>query len=150
VILVIQVIDFVGLSFLTNQQGGHYSTDFGLKTTDEIIAMYSAPEFSTDLPVLLININRLFNRQMSVDEIYHATRSSWKLSNRKDKAQFAIATYRGLTREVYMINDWFEVNGRWGFNGKLAEEHIREALRYKSIAHLTIRGAANPIRCVNC
>lgn len=144
------LIDFVGLSFLTNEQSGHYSTDFGLKSSDEIIAMYSAPKFGTDLPVLLININRLFHRQMTANEIYEATRSSWKLSNRKDKAKFAIATYKGLTREVYLINDWYKEGERWAFNGIVAENEVRESLRYKSIAHLAVRGAANPVRYINC
>jgi hypothetical protein len=144
------VIDFVGISNLLNLQAGHYSTDYGIKTTDEVIAMYSAPPFDTDLSVLLININRLFNREMSETEIYDATRKSWKVGPKRDKAKYAVATYRGLTREVYSIKDWYQIDDRWGFNGVRADEDIRASLRYKSIAKITKRGAAYPIRYINC
>jgi len=144
------VIDFVGITNLLNLQGGHYSTDFGIKTTDEVIAMYSAPPFETDEPVLLININKLFNREMTADEIYDATRKSWVVGNRRNKAKFAVATYRGLTREVYKIHDWYPIGKRWGFIGHLADEVTRANLRYKSVSAISKRGAANPIRYFNC
>jgi uncharacterized protein len=144
------VIDFVGIPNLSNVQSGHYSTDFGIKNTEEVIAMYSAPPFATDKPVLLININKLFDREMTEAEIYDATRQSWVVGTRRNKAKYAVATYRGLTREVYVINDWYQVGDRWGFNGVRADEAIRTSLRYKSVAGLSKRGAANPIRYFNC
>ncbi len=144
------VIDFVGIPNLSNLQSGHYSNDFGIKTTEEVIAMYSAPPFETDEPVLLININKLFDRQMTETEIYDATRKSWVVGQRRNKAKYAVATYRGLTREVYVINEWYKIGDRWGFNGARADETIRTSLRYKSIAGLSKRGAANSIRYINC
>lgn len=144
------VIDFIGISNLSNLQTGHYSMDFGIKTTEEVIAMYSAHPFLTDEPVLLININQLFDREMTATEIYEATRKSWVVGVRREKAKYAIATYRGLTREVYQINEWYRIDNRWGFKGQLADEAIRNSLRYKSIAGLFRRGAANPIRYINC
>lgn len=143
------LIDFVGLKNLSNQQGGHYASDFGLKTTGEIIAMYDAKPFSTDKKVLLININRQFSRTMTAEEIYEATRSCWRLGENRNQAEYAIATYAGLTREVYAIKSWYQVNDRWAFTGKLADSSIRESLSGKSITHLAVKGAANPIRYVN-
>ena len=35
---------------------------------------------------------------------------------------------------------------RWGFNGEIAEDTIRNKYINKSIAHTKKRGAANPIR----
>lgn len=144
------VIDFVGIRNLSNLQAGHNSTDFGIKTTEEVIAMYSAPPLVTDHPLLLININKLFNREMTATEIYEATRKSWKVGERRKVAIYAVATYRGLTREVYLIKDWFSIGNRWGFNGEPADENTRNSLRYKSIAGMAMRGAANPIRYINC
>lgn len=144
------IIDFVGIPNLSNLQSGHYSTDFGIKTTEEVIAMYSAPPFETDKSVLLININKLFDREMTETEIYDATRKSWVVGPRRNKAKYAVATYRGLTREVYIINEWYQIGDRWGFNGERADEATRASLRYKSIAGLSKRGAANPIRYINC
>lgn len=145
------VIDFAGIANnLLNLQVGHYSTDFGIRTTDEVIAMYKAPPFETDKPVILININRLFRREMTANEIYEATRKSWRVGRNRDKAQYAVATYRGLTREVYVINEWYQIGDRWGFNGELADDDTRSSLRYKSIAGIIRPGAAYPIRYINC
>ena len=144
------VIDFVGITNLSNLQSGHYSTDFGIKTSDEVIAMYTAPAFATNESVLLININKLFNRDMTANEIYDATRKSWVVGNRRNKAKFAVATYRGLTREVYQIDEWYQIDTRWGFNGRLADEVTRANLRYRSVSAISKRGAANPIRYFNC
>jgi len=144
------MVDFIGMSNLANKQSGHYSDDFGIKTTDEITAMYSAAPFVADEPLLLININKLFDREMNASEIYEATRKSWVLGPRRNKAKYVVATYRGLTREVYKINRWFQVDKRWGFDGELADETVRKKLCYKSIAALAKRGAANPIRYINC
>lgn len=74
--VVAAIIDFVGMSNLSYLQSGHYSYNFGIKTTEELIAMYSAPLITTDEAVNMININKLFNREMTWDEIYEATRKS--------------------------------------------------------------------------
>ncbi|AEP29380.1 LEM-3-like GIY-YIG domain-containing protein [Brumicola nitratireducens] len=148
------LIDFIGMKNLLNLQSGHYSSDFGIKSSDEIMALYEAEPLNTELPVLLININRGYRRDMTVDDIYQATRMSWVLGKRKNNAKYAISTYRGLTREVFEINDWFsnDVDGkpRWGFNGQIAKEVIRNELRHKDISDLFRRGAANPVKYVNC
>jgi len=144
------MIDFIGISNLANLQSGHDSNDFGIKTTDEITAMYSAAPFVADEPLLLININKAFDREMNASEVYEATRKAWVVGPRRNKAKYAVATYRGLTREVYKINRWFQIGDRWGFDGELADEAVREKLRYKSIVALAKRGAANPIRYINC
>ena len=144
-------IDFVGIGNLANVQQGLHGTDFGIMTPAEAIARYQAPALDTKLPVLLININKLFNREMTDEQIYEATRKSWVVGPDRELARYAVATYRGLTREVYVIDKWHHIkDNRWGFTGKRADENIRNELRYKSIAGLVARGAANPIRYVNC
>jgi uncharacterized protein len=143
------LIDFVGIKNLSNLQHGHYANDFGLKTTAEIIAMYDGQPFETDKKVMLININRLFTRTMTTEEVYEATRKSWVVGEDRNKAEYAVATYGGLTREAYKINDWFPVDNRWGFNGTIAEEAVRNELVGKSIKHITVQGAAFPIRYIN-
>ena len=144
------VIDFVGVANLLNLQSGHYSTDFGIKTTEEVVAMYSVDTLETDENVLLININRRFDREMDKAEIYAATKESWVVGRRRYKAKYAIATYRGLTREVYLINEWYQVGERWGFHGQLADEITRASLRYKSVVGISKKHAANPIRYIHC
>jgi hypothetical protein len=145
------VIDFIGLDALSNVQGGHYSTDFGIKTVDEVTAMYQAVQLATQVPVILLNIGKLFDRQMSDQELYEATRSAWVVGDKRNKAKYAVATCRGITREVFEIRDWVKgPDGRWSFNGVRAADLIRAELKGKSVAHLAKRGAANPVRYLNC
>lgn len=148
------LIDFIGLTNLSNSQGGQYSSDFGIKTTDEIIAMYSAAPLDTSLPIVLININRKYYREITQEELYDATREAWVIGSKRDSATYAVATYRGLTREVYKIQSWYPVDiegkERWGFIGELASEAVREQLRYKAISSYFPQGAANPIKYLNC
>lgn len=148
------LIDFIGISNLSNIQGGHYSSDYGIKTTEEISAMYDAEELKTDEPIILININEQYRREMTTDELYEATRKSWVIGQNRSKATYAVPTYRGLTREVYKIDSWYSVpehgKNRWGFVGSVADEEIRRKFRYKAIKTYFPKGAANPIRYVNC
>ena len=77
------LIDFVGMNSLSNIQGGHYSADYGLKTVEEISAIYEAEELSTNEPIMLININRLYFREMTENELYDATRKAWVLGKER-------------------------------------------------------------------
>ncbi len=148
------LIDYLGTENLSNLQGGHYSTDYGLKTVIDISAMYESDELFTSEPVLLLNLNRLYRRDMTEDELYEATRKSWVLGPRRYGVKYAIATYRGLTREVYAIEEWkpveFKGKTRWAFIGTVANDEIRNKLIYQSISHLYKRGEASPIKYINC
>lgn len=146
------MIDFIGLQNLTNQQGGHHSNDFGLMSVEAIQTMYAAERFNeaTAEPLLLININKEFRRDMNSEQIYNATRVSWKLGKNREKAKYAVTTYRGLTREVYKIHRWYQVEDRWAFEGEAADIDTQQKYRHKSIAHLFGQGAANPVRYINC
>jgi hypothetical protein len=148
------MIDFIGLDNLSNLQGGHYSGDYGIKSTEEIVAIYEAEKLSIDEPAILININRLYKRDMTSEDLYYATRRAWVVGWRRERAKYAIATYRGLTREVYKIERWEQVAelgpNRWEFHGRLADDEIRKKYRYKNIEGLFQKGAANPIKYMNC
>lgn len=148
-------IDIMGLENLTNVQGGHYSGNYGLQTTEQITAMYTAEEFNPDgASVMLININKLYKRTMSAEELYYATRKSWVVGPRRERVAYAIPTFRGLTREVYCIHRWVRSPNdgpkRWMFEGQLAPEEIREKFKYKSIASYFPPSAANPIKYLGC
>lgn len=87
-------------------------------------------------------------------DLYEATRKAWVVGSRRENVKYAIATYRGLTREVYKVHDWYPLmrhgKKRWGFNGVVAEDNIRSKLIYKSIKSYYKKGAANPIKYLNC
>jgi hypothetical protein len=147
-------IDLLGMENLSNIMGGHYSNDFGLKSVKGIQAMYEGNPLVTDEPVLLVNINSQFRRDMTTADIYETTRKSWIVGERRNKVRFAISVYQGLSREVYEVRKWFPiyVNGklRWGFKGRLAKNSIRDELIYKSIRRHYKRGATNPLKYLNC
>ncbi len=148
------LIDFLGTDKLSNIQGGVYSRDFGIKTAQEIRAMYEARGLLTTEPILLLNLNKEYRRDMTAEELYEAARKSWVIGPRRELVKFAVATYRGLTREVYHIDKWHEVEfkgkTRWAFIGTVADDDIRRKLLYRSIAHLYRQGNSNPIMYLNC
>ncbi len=156
------LIDFIGLSGLTNQIQGHNSDDRGQMTVSEIISKYQAPVAEISEPVILITVNRLFERGMSAEMLYEITRGKWVIGLRRDKAKYAFAVYKGIIREVYEIERWCSIvveephpknaeikqKKRWQFEGKVAEN-----LKYyigASTEKYQIIGAQNPIRYVNC
>jgi len=115
-------------------------------------------------PAILIRINRLFRPDMTPEELYDATRSSWKVGPRRDGAEFAFAIYKGIVREVYSIESWhpggttpcktgLHTNprhaGRWEFTGSKAQETVRSKYIGRSVADYFPRGSANPIAYVN-
>ena len=149
------MIDFLGRDNLANVQGGLYSKQYGLKTVDEIRAMYEAEPLDTDEPVVLINLNRGYSRCKTENDLYETTRKAWSVGNRRERATYAIATYHGLTRAAYLVSEWYPIpmeDGkiRWGFHGDKVTDDVGETLLYKSISHLQKPGAANPIKYLNC
>jgi hypothetical protein len=148
------LIDHMGLTGLTNKVYGHDSEDRGKMSPEDIIAVYDAKKIRINDPVMLININKLFRRNMTKKELYDATRSSWKLGKRRYKAKYALPTYRGITRDVYEIKSWHpekaKSGDRWEFKGKVAKESIRKKYLSKSVNRYIKQGAQNPIKYINC
>lgn len=153
------LIDFLQyLEFdITNEVLGHHTLDRGVMTSDEIIRRYNAKELTeiTD-PLIIININKTYKRGSGQDGIYKATKESWALDKNKIKLiKYALSEYRGLIVEVFKIAKWYPVdtvdkNGkpkvRWGFNGEIANDDVRNKYINKSVAHIKKRGSSNPIR----
>jgi hypothetical protein len=139
--------DYFGFN-LSNIVQGQHSENKGLMTSDEIIRLFNAkPLYELDEPVILININKKYKRGSDSSEIYNATKQSWKVSaSRIQNIKYALSEYEGIIIEVYKINEWYEIEDRWGFNGVIAESSVRNKYINKSIAHTKKRGSANPIR----
>ncbi len=117
-------------------------------------------------PSILIRINRLYRNDMSDNDLYEATRSRWKVAERRERAELAFSVYKGIVREVYRIDRWFPASEgstddhtdiqrnasglRWKFVGSKAEASIRSKYLRKSVAHYFKQGSQNPIKYVNC
>lgn len=140
------VIDLLGIENLTNSIKGHDTWERGLKTVDEVFQHYDAKAVTFDEPCIIININRLFTRGITAQKLYDSTRSSWVVGTRRDKAKYAIASYRGLVREVYEIVKWQPNGDRWEFIGKVADDKIRDKYLNQSLENYIKKGGQNPIR----
>jgi len=152
-------IDLISRPPLTNLVAGYHRTSFGRVASEDVIATHSAKPVVVGEPALLITINRLYRSRMSREELYEATRGSWVLGPRREKAELALAVYQGVVREVYRIKRWHaagtldyatrDASGlrgskRWEFEGEVAKD-----VRKKYIDHSVGKGGQNPIRYVN-
>ncbi len=154
-------IDLIGKSNLTNKVAGYHSHSFGRITSREVIIMASAKETIVKHRTLLITINKMYRSDMTSDELYEATRGVWVVGPRRENAQYAMAVYQGIVREVYRIHKWYPAGtleykyrdqqemkankGRWEFDGEIAYD-IRDQYVNFSVG----KGGQNPIRYVNC
>lgn len=109
-------------------------------------------------PSMLIRINELFRDDMSAEELYNATRSSWRVSlDRANNVEYALSVYKGIVREVYLITAWQEAdptaheknNGRFEFIGNIAEDTVRNKYKLKSVKHYFKKGNMAPFMYIN-
>ena len=136
---------------LTNEVFGHGTFKFGLMTANEIISTYNAKPLKTlQHNVVIININKTYERAKGGISIYKATHESWIISEkRRQILEYALSEYKGIIVGVYKINEWYKsLDGprRWGFDGEEAADDIKTIYLNKSVKHTKKRGAANPIK----
>jgi len=136
---------------LTNKQSGWHSDDHGMMANEEIEARYEANPLKPEHPLILINVNKRYHEvktEAGQDEkkLYEITRGSWRIGVNRSKAEYALATYKGLVRAVYLIESWEPVGGRWRFIGTQAPPEICEKYRMTTYKGFVEQGATNPIR----
>ena len=157
---VIDSLNYYGCN-LTNAVNGHHSTESGLMTTDEIKRLYSAEALNhIDDDCVIININSQYNRGMGHSAIYDATKEIWRIGKNKIKGiKYVLSEYRGLIVEVFKVDRWYSKerpynsNSKkagqtyvgYGFDGKIADDAVRNKYINKSIAHKKVKGRSNPI-----
>lgn len=152
-------IDLISKAKLTNRVSGHHKRSFGRITSQELIALLPAKPVKVRHKAILITINQLYRSNMTPLELYEATRGIWVVGPRRNKAEYAMAVYQGIVREVYRITEWypagtldyqtrdssgFRNSGRWEFSGDVAVE-----IRDKYVGFSVGKGGQNPIRYVN-
>ena len=152
------MIDYIGLSELTNAVLGHGAVARGRMTIAEVIARYDAPAVTIGERVILITVNRLYERGMTEAQLYAITRGNWVLrESRLPKIQYAFCVYDGIVRQVYRVLGWHPAQARraeqkhqdrWCFDGEVAAE-LQHYVGGSVAQYLTV-GAQNPIRYVNC
>lgn len=100
-------------------------------------------------------------------ELYDTTRHSWKLGERRNKAQYAFAVFQGEVKEVYTIVSWLPQNStittkkpedisdltintdRWEFVGNIAPDEIRSKYVGKDVSEY-LKSKQNPVAYINC
>ena len=159
-------IDLVDIKKLTNRVRGHGSRRDSRGHSDEIAARLNADPIDVTDPSILIIINQLYRHDMSVHELYDATRSAWKVGDRRTKARYAMAVFQGVVREVFEIAAWLPAGSsmrlrdadgrspnrgaRWEFVGNVADEQVRREYVNRSVGHYFPKGAQNPIKYAGC
>jgi len=157
-------IDLIGIQNLTNAVRGHTKAKYGRTPLPQLIAFYTQRRAAIAEPCILIRINKLYHFGMTEAELYDATRSAWKMGPRKERAQYALAVYEGVVREVYRITKWLPGGttfaaqnrgrkakrpGRWEFVGTLAEDSLRQRYVNSYVGHLFPKGAQTPFLYLN-
>jgi uncharacterized protein len=139
---------------LANIQLG-YQSDRGVMHAKEVVRKYEAEEAVFQHNVILINVNRSSEDRELID----ATRYCWKISPQKaHKADYVLAIRRGMIIGAFVADEWLPgtpknfpgfpaatTEGRFGFRGREAPQHVRDMYVGKRAQPLS-KGAANPIR----
>lgn len=147
-------IDYLWIENLTNLVLWTHSSNKWLMSINEIIQVYGWKKVDIIDSVILININKLFRRNMTEQDLYEATRKSRVVWEKRNNAKYAFAHYKWIIREVYEIFDWYPIETemwkirRW-FNGKVASSDARNKYINGLVPEIK-RGAANPIKYMNC
>lgn len=150
---------------LTNIMSGAGSNEYGAAHIKELIATYQPETVVFQHKVLMISVNR---SSKDVD-LYDAVRFSWRVRvERARKAEFILATVRGIVRGVYIADEWLESTrenfpempswdadeefestqkSRFGFRGRLAPPDIAKIYLGKKIPDvLRKKGAMSPVK----
>ncbi len=149
------VIDLLGLNQLTNNVHGNHKDTMPRISAKALIEAHHAKPVHISHKVILLRINQLYREDMTRVELYEATRGVWGVSNRCNKAEYAMAVYQGIVKEVYKISSWHEAGsttyttrtradislpGRKEFEGQIAPSPIRSTYIGKSVRQYFKRG----------
>jgi len=106
---------------------------------------------------VLIRISRLYRPTMTPDQLYEATRKWWVLNPDRDP-DYAFSIFGGVVKAAYRIDGWEQppreqrvgrLERRWAFRGVTDGEMERRYVGM-DVTEFFPRGAANPVRYVNC
>lgn len=145
------LIDFIGIDNLTNVVRGHFSKT-GIADLEELKIKYEAKEAVFQESVLLININKLYQRKMSQNDIYEAVRKYWKINlKRARQIKIVCAVSQGIIRGVFYQDKWLisqRLDKRRYFIGRPASADDTKRYLNKAVNRYWEQGAQNPIKYI--
>jgi hypothetical protein len=106
---------------LVNAQLGHGAHESGLTTVDDLIALYDKGAADIDVPAVLVNLRKQYERGLTAEQLYARSRGYWTFNpDRHPNVRYGIAVAFGIIREVYVIQSW---------ERKAVEDIVRNELR---------------------
>jgi hypothetical protein len=133
--------------------------EFGLKSTEDLVAQYGEPAETSQIPhnSMLIKMTKTWSLGMSAQDVYEFTRGWWPLSfHRASKVRYVFAIPNFVIRAVYEVpkNGWrYRVKGdrdwqhdvgknpRVGFDGVDVTDRFPHLVN-KSVLHVYGEGQA--------
>ena len=138
----------------------------GLISVGRAQSLYNArPAPEIKVPSVLVKVSKLWNPEMSDEEVMEATIGWWPYLKNAQKARYAFAVSRGTIRGVYRIaeirdrregdRDWEHDLGkkrpRWGFpDGCVPATELIDHYLDTSVKHLFKKGEASSVKLMNC
>ncbi len=105
----INAFNYIGNMNLTNIIAGHHSAE--ALSVERFEKIYGATELEVkDIKhrILVIKINRLYQRNMNEKALYDTVRGIWKVSKEKIKSiEYVFGVYNSLIVAVYKPSAWF-------------------------------------------
>ncbi len=105
---------------LTNIVSGHHQWDEGIKTVDEISAIYDCEKIKVNPNdrLLLVSLNKSFDDAKAYGvyrrtDIYEKTRKYWGISkSRASQIDYVLGIYKGIVRSVLKVegHEWTSYN----------------------------------------
>lgn len=105
---------------LTNIVSGHHEYDEGIKTVEDINAIYDCPKIQANHSdgILLVSLNRTFNQKKAGDiykrpNLYESTRKYWSIGQgQPQNIKYVLGVYRGIVRCVISVSSytWVDVS----------------------------------------
>lgn len=103
---------------LTNIISGHHQWDEGIKSVEELNALYDCSKINVNShdKLLLVNLNRSFNQAKAKGvyrrlDIYESTRKYWAIGLEKiQEIDYVLGVYKGIVRCVIKVESYKWVN----------------------------------------
>ena len=105
----INAFNYVSDARLTNIVAGHHSTEaLSVDEYERINGAVELEEKDIKHRILVIKINRLYQRGMDEKVLYDAVRGVWRASKEKvKKIEYVFGVYNALIVAVYKPSEWF-------------------------------------------
>lgn len=122
---------------MTNIQAGHHQWDEGIKSTEEINALYDCEPLTTfgKDRLMAVKLNRTYQPKGDVEEVYkrenmyEKARKYWKVNvSRAQSADYVLAVYEGIVRAVFKPH-----NGMLSKNPNCLQGHVTPLRVKKSL-----------------